>query len=339
MRAGSGDLRYYHRTQQYSINALTDSDANVTERYVYTAYGIPRITDGAGATHATSANDNRYMYTGREWDENLSLYHYRARMYDSVIGRFLGRDPIGYVNGLSFYEYVSSSLLTYFDPSGLCQAQAEKKCICETELEKCTIQYDRFRGRWFVGKYLNSAGKLWFDHEAGRGFTATVVHSEGKNTCGCTIIQDVLVVENYLNDGVAKPKVADDFDKPADAAIYSTVAGNWVFTFVPEDYGPGDTQCVKRQAQINDSPRFKLKGPVTPIDKRHNFYGFFSTTRIQEAPSVTGTFFYTGRWWWDDEKQTVTTRWQYKSHDARLNSSGSFTNTLSPRAEAREPNF
>ena len=45
------------------------------------------------------------------------LYHYRARMYDSYSGRFLSRDPIGYVDGRSLYR-------AYFptndvDPSGL----------------------------------------------------------------------------------------------------------------------------------------------------------------------------------------------------------------------------
>ncbi len=117
MRAGVGPLRYYHRNQQYSITALTDSSGNITERYAYTAYGTPTITDGAGATRTTSADNNRYMYTGREWDETLSLYHYRARMYDSISGRFLSRDPIGYVDGQNCFVayFVHSSRV---DPSG-----------------------------------------------------------------------------------------------------------------------------------------------------------------------------------------------------------------------------
>ena len=93
MRAGTGDLRYYHCGQQYSITALTDSSGNVTERYAYTAYGTTTITDGAGVTLTASADNNRYTYTGREWDQTLSLYHFRARMYDSISGRFCGRDP------------------------------------------------------------------------------------------------------------------------------------------------------------------------------------------------------------------------------------------------------
>ena len=116
MRAGTGDLRYYHRTQQYSVTALTDSSGNVTERYAYTAYGEVSVFDGAGAALTNSADNNRYTYTGREWDEALGLYHFRARMYDSASGRFLGRDPIGAIDGLNFY--IAYFGLSYMDPSG-----------------------------------------------------------------------------------------------------------------------------------------------------------------------------------------------------------------------------
>ncbi len=34
---------YYHRNQQYSVTALTDSSGSVLERYAYTAYGVPTI--------------------------------------------------------------------------------------------------------------------------------------------------------------------------------------------------------------------------------------------------------------------------------------------------------
>ena len=117
MRSDSSGLRYYHRGQQYSITALTDSNGNVTERYAYTAYGTPAITDGTGATLTTSVDSNRYTYTGREWDETLSLYHYRARMYDAISGRFLGRDPIGYWDDRSLYANAFG--LAQVDPAGL----------------------------------------------------------------------------------------------------------------------------------------------------------------------------------------------------------------------------
>ncbi len=121
MRIGhtGGGEHYYHRNQQYSITALTDQNGNVKERYSYTAYGKLGIYDNGGTARTTSNYDNRYTYTGREWDETAELYHYRARMYDPLSGRFCSRDPIGYVENQSLYQYVKASPLNRTDPSGL----------------------------------------------------------------------------------------------------------------------------------------------------------------------------------------------------------------------------
>jgi RHS repeat-associated protein len=110
--------RSLHRNQQYSIYALTDGSGNISERYAYTAYGALTITDASGTIRTASTADNRYTFTGREWDEALALYHYRARMYDSVPGRFASRDPIGYRGGWDLYGgyFAFQSLV---DPMGL----------------------------------------------------------------------------------------------------------------------------------------------------------------------------------------------------------------------------
>ncbi|MFO0940477.1 MAG: RHS repeat-associated core domain-containing protein [Pirellulales bacterium] len=103
---------YYHRNQQYSITAVSNSAGAVQERYAYTAYGVPTIANASGAVLTASAQDNRYMYTGREWDNDIQQYHFRARMYDASLGRFCSRDPIGYVDGYGLYS-------AYFAPSAL----------------------------------------------------------------------------------------------------------------------------------------------------------------------------------------------------------------------------
>ena len=120
MRGGTGGLRYYHRGQQFSINVLTNGGGSVVERYAYCAYGTPAITDSAGTVQTVSSEGNRYLYTGREWDEGLSLYYYRARMYHAVSGRFCGRDPIGYREGWALYRHYLGMSRT--DPSGLLSA-------------------------------------------------------------------------------------------------------------------------------------------------------------------------------------------------------------------------
>jgi RHS repeat-associated protein len=112
-------VRRFHRNQQYSIVALTNGGGSITERYAYDAYGTPTITDAAGTTLTTSVDNNRYTYTGREYDEALGLYHYRARMYDSVAGRFCSKDPIGYDGSpWNLYEFMGGRPYIGTDPSG-----------------------------------------------------------------------------------------------------------------------------------------------------------------------------------------------------------------------------
>ncbi len=121
--------RRYDRTQQYSITALTDGAGQVVERYAYTAYGEPTILDASLTVLPDSAVDNRYLYTGREWDGELGLYHYRARMYSANSGRFISRDPIGFWDGSNLYRIGIG--LTKTDSTGTCVEPRTPKECCD----------------------------------------------------------------------------------------------------------------------------------------------------------------------------------------------------------------
>jgi RHS repeat-associated protein len=121
-----GSSYYHHQQSLWSVAAITDSTASVVERYAYEAYGLPSITDGAGAAVPDnpsgtphSAIGNPWMFTGRQFDEETGIYTYRMRYQDPVKGRFLQRDPSGYADGLNLYEYVGSRPTFATDPFGL----------------------------------------------------------------------------------------------------------------------------------------------------------------------------------------------------------------------------
>ena len=52
------------------------------------------------------------------FDAESGMYHYRARAYDPEAGRFLQRDPLGYVDRLGLFEYVRTSPAVHRDPLG-----------------------------------------------------------------------------------------------------------------------------------------------------------------------------------------------------------------------------
>jgi RHS repeat-associated protein len=134
MRGGSGGLRYYHRNQQYSITTVSDGGGAVVERYAYSAYGQAIIADGAGSQISNSGISNRYTYTGREWDEGLGLYHYRARMYDAVGGRFVSQDPVGFRGSpWLLFEYAAGNPLRYTDYAGLQAREPRGQVQCDIE--------------------------------------------------------------------------------------------------------------------------------------------------------------------------------------------------------------
>jgi RHS repeat-associated protein len=85
----------------------------------YDVYGQPGLRDRQGMPVTQSPVGNPALFTGRELDNESSLYHYRARTYDASTGRLLQRDPLGYISSLSQHEYADSSPAANTDPTGL----------------------------------------------------------------------------------------------------------------------------------------------------------------------------------------------------------------------------
>ena len=107
--AGTGGRRYLHADRQGSIIAWSDNNGAVQATYAYGPYGEPQGWSGS-----------RFRYTGQIALPELQLYHYKARVYDPIAGRFLQTDPIGYKDGPDWYLYVGDDPLDKTDPTGEC---------------------------------------------------------------------------------------------------------------------------------------------------------------------------------------------------------------------------
>ena len=102
---------YYFQDGLDSVREITDGVGNVVKNYTYDVYGRP--------SPAVSAISNPYLFTGRRLDEESGIYYYRARMYDPNIGRFLQRDPLGYLDNMNLYAYCLNNSINFTDPYGL----------------------------------------------------------------------------------------------------------------------------------------------------------------------------------------------------------------------------
>ena len=107
----NGANYYYTRDHLGSIRELVDSTNAIRARYDYDPYGYRFKLSGD--------LDSEFGYTGFYYHQpsGLNLAVYRA--YDSSVGRWLSRDPVGERPDTNLYVYVANDPLRYVDFLGL----------------------------------------------------------------------------------------------------------------------------------------------------------------------------------------------------------------------------
>ena len=119
LEIASGGARYFvHDDSLGSLVALSDAAGAVVERYAYDVYGVPTVLDPDGVERAASVVGQPFRFTGQRHDAESGLYFYRARSYDPRAGRFLQRDPKGFVDGVGWYAYAGNNPVNFTDPMG-----------------------------------------------------------------------------------------------------------------------------------------------------------------------------------------------------------------------------
>ena len=115
----SGNVRYFCYDGHGSTRLLTDTSGNITDTYVYDAYGT-KLSASTGTT------PNNYLYCGEQFDADLGFYYLRARYYKPDIGRFWTKDAFegSQSDPLSLHKYLYAhgNPVNMVDPTGMFSA-------------------------------------------------------------------------------------------------------------------------------------------------------------------------------------------------------------------------
>jgi RHS repeat-associated protein len=104
---------YYHTDVLGSVVAASNDSGALLWRKEYAPFGEQLDS---------TAEQEKLAYTGKQHDDVTGLTYFGARYYDPHLGRFMGVDPVGFVesNPTSFnrYAYVNNNPYKYVDPDG-----------------------------------------------------------------------------------------------------------------------------------------------------------------------------------------------------------------------------
>jgi RHS repeat-associated protein len=135
----------------YNVTALVDTSGAVQERYVYDPYGAVTVCNADWTERTSGTMLNKVLFQGMYYDTETGLYHVRHRMYHPTLGRWLQRDPLGYVDGLHLYDFAGNAPTVSVDPAGL-QDHKVRLTVTRTSSHGSVEAYTGDKS-WWKGNY------------------------------------------------------------------------------------------------------------------------------------------------------------------------------------------
>ena len=114
--AGPSPVQRYQLDNHLGSASLElDGTASIISYEEYYPYGDTSYRAGRSASEVSQ---KRYRYTGKEKDEESSLYYCEQRYYAAHISRWVSTDPTWLEDGINLYAYVNGNPVSGVDPSG-----------------------------------------------------------------------------------------------------------------------------------------------------------------------------------------------------------------------------
>ena len=142
-----GKIYWAHTDHLGSVEAVTDAFGSVIERYRYSSFGQLFVL-AQDFTLLAAVPKLPFTYTGREWEQEVGMYYYRARFMDPRLGRFLSQDPLGFLSGdYNLRAYVGNNPISFIDILGLYPLDASQRSSVQWAVDQVREKgYDKIAG-------------------------------------------------------------------------------------------------------------------------------------------------------------------------------------------------
>lgn len=119
-----------------NITAYVDTDGDILASLEYSPFG--EIVSGELPCP--------FGFSTKYTDSETGLLYYGFRYYDSEMGRWLNRDPIGEEGGWNLYDFVHNNAILYYDSTGL-KPPPGISTILNTTIKFLLKHYDKERSK------------------------------------------------------------------------------------------------------------------------------------------------------------------------------------------------
>jgi len=106
----TGDY-FYHYNHRGDVVSVTDSTGAEVAHYHYDAYG--------NVVEKTGDFESPYQFSTKEYSSETGLIYYGYRFYMPEEGRWLNKEPLGYVGVWNLYNMIYNNPVNYIDLLGL----------------------------------------------------------------------------------------------------------------------------------------------------------------------------------------------------------------------------